>query len=1338
MSSLNLNVNGKNVEVLTIEDLGDKKRIFVGDVDSEVILRSSTGVKVQVGGKIIDVDMSYSQATGSLETAKKVLEFSNIEDNLEAIEGSVTSGDLLYDTITKRLYIYSDGMFVRLTEQSGSKQYLSFLESQDLTGEQKETVLQNAGLLVPYYNSLFNIPSSSVFDGIVVYIVELKRHYCLVGSNPSSKDSWKQIYLSSIYGGLIEGPVVISAINKTSDKSALTISGYYNSNLINEITNTENIFSIGDPLLTNGLAIWANSDGNSYIQSLSNSVDTGISFISKFGNSNKTLLELKGERVGINTSIKQNYANAIGGRTLFEDKVFIKDNISTELYAGGFAGYGMRLGKDDYGYWTLDIDNLTVRQRMSVYELVVNQIKATNGSLWVSDGAKIKTTSKIVNMPVYIKARYAGNYKLEGSTYVEIPVSDRPPYAMVYNPSNITGDLTPFKMGYGYGDRFLKIVGNEAVYSYPDYGTFIASNGSYISVTPTHRLDPVNGFVEDPTGEYVLADTIGIYSTTYEDLPPFFEGDLIRMQTWDPKLNRVRFARCQAGGQRSINGVQEVLIYTFNGDELAEGLSLVRIGNNKDNIMSEFSVDGGTIIREKTRGLQITGATWIRDIEIVQAEPNRLGAIYLTAADSGAPYIDIIDRVESHNAFNPARSSEEPETDVVEVMQQRLKVRLGKLADLIDLDMGLDGGTWQKYLYGIYTDSGFFKGNLVAQAGKIGDMFLKGGVLFTYNDGNIHTPMDFEYENSTNNITASGKINTNWLFKQPEAGVVLDGKRSRFSLGDKLNFENGVLTIDGAINATSGNIGGWLIDDKSIHKDSLTSGIGMISDYNSTGPAIFAGCTYDSFLSNKENAKFYVDSTGYLKSTTGIIAGWSITTDALYKDEAAIGTGMLSSPTSDVSFYSGCTYSSVKTDKENAKFYVLDDGSMKSTKGFIGGINIANDKLYTSYPNLVDKMRLNNDGLSFFDNTENIRVSVSNSSFSLYDIQKLFNNTLTLSTTGSPGGYTYTNESFIINTSAQYGVYKIKSDAKVVNFFYTYTVQGDPDPSLLNININSSCRVKLLLQKKDALGNWNTVWFSTNETGASHIETASLSVLTQIASPEIESTVSILEPGEYRPGLSVDFEMYENITWVSDGSDANAMLQSNESFILFGISGENKLFVQRDATLNIVNTTGFISYNLVGTFEQYFAVKSDAGDGGFILDVKGGVQLVQKEGYLGRVTWNIPGTLVAGEVSSAGVLVNYWSHTIPRIIKNSTGVYTIYFHTSNTHDDWFPTAASVFNGTIGNIMVTVEKVLSETIDDQGHVCRTIKIRCFNASNGSSIDNGFTFAIFGRNTEFHFA
>lgn len=33
MSVLSLNLNG-NVDVITIEDLGDRQRIFVGDVDS--------------------------------------------------------------------------------------------------------------------------------------------------------------------------------------------------------------------------------------------------------------------------------------------------------------------------------------------------------------------------------------------------------------------------------------------------------------------------------------------------------------------------------------------------------------------------------------------------------------------------------------------------------------------------------------------------------------------------------------------------------------------------------------------------------------------------------------------------------------------------------------------------------------------------------------------------------------------------------------------------------------------------------------------------------------------------------------------------------------------------------------------------------------------------------------------------------------------------------------------------------------------------------------------------------------------------------------------------------
>nr|DAS31791.1 MAG TPA: hypothetical protein [Bacteriophage sp.]DAT16766.1 MAG TPA: hypothetical protein [Caudoviricetes sp.] len=38
----------------------------------------------------------------------------------------------------------------------------------------------------------------------------------------------------------------------------------------------------------------------------------------------------------------------------------------------------------------MTIDNLIVRKVLKVFELVVNKINATNGSLWITNSAKIK------------------------------------------------------------------------------------------------------------------------------------------------------------------------------------------------------------------------------------------------------------------------------------------------------------------------------------------------------------------------------------------------------------------------------------------------------------------------------------------------------------------------------------------------------------------------------------------------------------------------------------------------------------------------------------------------------------------------------------------------------------------------------------------------------------------------------------------------------------------------------------------------------------------------------------------------------------------------------------
>lgn len=65
---------------------------------------------------------------------------------------------------------------------------------------------------------------------------------------------------------------------------------------------------------------------------------------------------------------------------------YFNGNISSPSFASGFAGYGWAV-KDEVmnGGFHATFDSLTVRKKMRVYELEVQKISCTNGSLWVSD-----------------------------------------------------------------------------------------------------------------------------------------------------------------------------------------------------------------------------------------------------------------------------------------------------------------------------------------------------------------------------------------------------------------------------------------------------------------------------------------------------------------------------------------------------------------------------------------------------------------------------------------------------------------------------------------------------------------------------------------------------------------------------------------------------------------------------------------------------------------------------------------------------------------------------------------------------------------------------------------
>ncbi len=74
--------------------------------------------------------------------------------------------------------------------------------------------------------------------------------------------------------------------------------------------------------------------------------------------------------------------------TRFYKDIITSGSLSSPEFASGFGGYGWRL---DSNTNTLTVDYLVVRKAMQVYELVINQISATNGSLWVSNAVKVDT-----------------------------------------------------------------------------------------------------------------------------------------------------------------------------------------------------------------------------------------------------------------------------------------------------------------------------------------------------------------------------------------------------------------------------------------------------------------------------------------------------------------------------------------------------------------------------------------------------------------------------------------------------------------------------------------------------------------------------------------------------------------------------------------------------------------------------------------------------------------------------------------------------------------------------------------------------------------------------------
>jgi hypothetical protein len=92
-------------------------------------------------------------------------------------------------------------------------------------------------------------------------------------------------------------------------------------------------------------------------------------------------------------------ATGTNGQLILYNGFFTQGAQSEAVFASGFAGSGWRA---DYGITTdsrasIETDDLTVRGRMRVYELLIQQIRATNGSVFVSSASKVAVVTANTN-----------------------------------------------------------------------------------------------------------------------------------------------------------------------------------------------------------------------------------------------------------------------------------------------------------------------------------------------------------------------------------------------------------------------------------------------------------------------------------------------------------------------------------------------------------------------------------------------------------------------------------------------------------------------------------------------------------------------------------------------------------------------------------------------------------------------------------------------------------------------------------------------------------------------------------------------------------------------------
>lgn len=349
----------------------------------------------------------------------------------------------------------------------------------------------------------------------------------------------------------------------------------------------------------------------------------------------------------------------------FNQDLIIDGSLSTAQFQSGYGGYGWRL---DSTTNTLTIDYLVVRKAMRVYEMVINKITATNGSIWVTNASKADKVYYPVVCSINDLDGTANSGKLWASdTYYLftetwsstgykffIYITD---YSALVNNPEFTGkemlldealltrevtesDTSDFielrnnvKLFYVYSNDFAKNVEFEYIENISDYEETGVTKT--INIYDTYYGKNLNGDL--------LNNNFYIVVTDDEEYPLLKPNDLVRCQKWSN--GNIKYYDAIVTNQLgSYSYVMQKAISVFdkyteiNYNEDGTVASMTEEYNDKLYSMTEDS-ESTTNVEDRLDEIAI-GDDIIQMGNLIDV--NRQNAIYLTSTDDYSPYIDII------------------------------------------------------------------------------------------------------------------------------------------------------------------------------------------------------------------------------------------------------------------------------------------------------------------------------------------------------------------------------------------------------------------------------------------------------------------------------------------------------------------------------------------------------------------------------------------------------------------------------------------------------------------------------------------------------------------------